>query len=566
MLRRADALSARRPVPAADVDATTSRSRWPPGRSSALSRTCPIGDEWFAERTADAPAVARVDGREVDFAEAVEASAAILGEARLPLVCGLGQTDCESQRAAVALAEAIGAVIDPAGPLVRRSRRRGLAGHRGEHGHIRRAPRPGRAGRGLARGPGRSHPRLLPRLRLDRAGRAAERTLVVVDAQRTATAEEADEFIELPPELDFEALWAMRALVRDVPLDRELAARLPLDALGQLAGRLRACRYGAVLHGPAGYANALALLALVRDLARIAHVVALPLRQDGNARGAEDVLAWQTGYPAAVSFARGHPRARPGEFSAAGLLERGETDAALIIGFDALRHLPPPAADHLRRIPTIVVDPRATETAAVARVAFATAAGGVQREGTIHRMDGVPLTLRAPLASERVGGRGGARRDRGTHRRGRGDLTPHAAHRAGTCLRSRQRGRRRGARRLPGRRQGRRGAAVARPAHRRKRHGRDAGRGGHPLPHRRPGGQRGPQAHPGGAPRRRARPHRDHALGHGRDGARRRSRRATATRSSATRPSSTPPPRRSRRATRSPSCATRRSSTRPSSC
>jgi formylmethanofuran dehydrogenase subunit B len=141
----------------------------------------------------------------------------------------------------------------------------------------------------------------------------------------------------------------------------------------------------------------------VRDLARIAHVVALPLRQDGNARGAEDVLAWQTGYPAAVSFARGHPRSRHGEFSAAGLLERGETDAALVVGFDALRHLPSPAADHLRRIPTIVVDPRATETAAAARVAFATAAGGVHREGTAHRMDGVPLTLRAPLASERVG-------------------------------------------------------------------------------------------------------------------------------------------------------------------
>ena len=248
-----------------------------------------------------------------------------------------------------------------------------------------------------------SHPRLLPRLRLDRAGRAAGRTLIVVDAARTATAEEADEFVELPPERDFEALWAMRALARDVPLDRDLAARLPLDALEHLTGRLRACEYGAVVHGPAGYANALALLALVRDLARTAHVVALPLRPEGNARGAEDVLAWQTGYPAAVSFARGHPRARPGEFSATGLLERGETDAALIVGFDALRHLPPQAAGNLRRIPTIVVDPRATETAASARVAFATAAGGVRREGTVHRMDGVPLTLHAPLTTDRPG-------------------------------------------------------------------------------------------------------------------------------------------------------------------
>jgi formylmethanofuran dehydrogenase subunit B len=373
------------------------------GALERLVHTCTIGDEWFAERTAEAPAPARVDGREVDFAEALEVSAAILGEARLPLVCGLGQTDCESQRAAVALAEATGAVIDPAGPMQdgavgAASQAIGLS--TATFGELRDRAEVVVVWRA---DPVASNPRLLPRLRLDRAARADERPLVVVDAQRTATADEADEFIELPPELDFEALWAMRALVGDVPLDRDIAARLPLDALEQLARRLCACCFGALLLGPGGYVNALALLMLVRDLARITHVVALPLREDGNARGAEDVLAWQTGYPAAVSFARGHPRARPGEFSAADLLERGETDAALIVGFDALRHLPRRAADHLRRIPTIVVDPRATETAAAARVAFATAAGGVRREGTAHRMDGVPVTLRAPLASERVG-------------------------------------------------------------------------------------------------------------------------------------------------------------------
>jgi formylmethanofuran dehydrogenase subunit B len=256
---------------------------------------------------------------------------------------------------------------------------------------------------------------LLPRLRLDRAGRAAggrgpERTLVVVDAERTASAAEADLFIALPPELDFEALWAIRALVRDIAIDRDPGARLPLDALGELAARLRACPYGAVLYGSGlaatadGYVNALALLAVVRDLARTAHVVALPLRE-GNARGAEDVLAWQTGYPAAVSFARGHPRAQPGEFSAADVLERGDADAALIVGFDALAHLSQRAADHVRRIPTIVVSSRDTETAAVARVAFGTAAAGAYRAGTIHRMDGVPVPLQAPLTSARPGDR-----------------------------------------------------------------------------------------------------------------------------------------------------------------
>jgi formylmethanofuran dehydrogenase subunit B len=50
-----------------------------------------------------------------------------------------------------------------------------------------------------------------------------------------------------------------------------------------------------------------------------------------------------------------------------------------------------------------VVNRRSTETAAAARVAFATAAAGIEREGTAHRMDGVPVTLHAPLRSERVG-------------------------------------------------------------------------------------------------------------------------------------------------------------------
>ena len=368
------------------------------GALAGATGTCPLGDAWLAERTAEPLPPARIDGREVAFGDAVEAAAAILGEARLPLVCGLGETDCESQRAAVALAEAAGAVIDPSDAAGAASQAIGVS--TATFGDLR-----DRADLVVAwrADPVASNPRLLPRLRLDRAGRAVERTLVVVDARRTATAGEADEFIELPPELDFEALWALRALARDVPLDHDLADRLPLDALEQLARRLRATRYGAVLHAPAGHANTLALLSLVRDLARIAHVVALPLRREGNARGAEDVLAWQTGYPAAVSFARGHPRARPGEFSAVGLLERGEPDAALIVGFDALRQLPPRAADNLRRIPMVVVDPRATETASAARVAFATAAAGVQREGTAHRMDGVPVTLRAPLASDRVG-------------------------------------------------------------------------------------------------------------------------------------------------------------------
>ena len=163
------------------------------GALESLTGTCRLGDAWFAERTADVPPPARVNGRAVDMAEAIDVSAAILREARLPLVCGLGQTDCESQRAAVALAEAIGAVIDPAGPPgdgVAGAASQAVGLSTATFGEVR-----NRADLVVAwrADPVATHPRLMPRLRLDRAGRGPERTLVVIDAERTGTADEADE-------------------------------------------------------------------------------------------------------------------------------------------------------------------------------------------------------------------------------------------------------------------------------------------------------------------------------------------------------------------------------------
>jgi formylmethanofuran dehydrogenase subunit B len=367
-----------------DIEATIAGGRL------SVTRTCELGDAWFAERAAGP--IATVEGRAASVDEAADAAAAILGQARAPLVYGLGQASCEAQRQAVALAEALGAIVDPGGGSGAGLAYQAIGSSTATFGEIRDRAELVVAWRA---DPVVTNPRLLGRLRLDRAARGP-RTLVVVDERRTVTAEEADVFVELGVAQDFEALWALRALVGGAPFDRDRAGDLPLDALGELAERLQGAGHVAFLHGAVDELGALALFSLVRDLSRQRHTVTLGLRGEGNARGAEDVLAWQTGFPAAVSFARGYPRANPGELSATALLERGEVDAALVVASDPLARLP-----GLRELPTVVIDARHTETAKAARVAFATAVEGIEVAGTAHRMDGVPVPLRALLDGDR---------------------------------------------------------------------------------------------------------------------------------------------------------------------
>ena len=143
-----------------------------------------------------------------------------------------------------------------------------------------------------------------------------------------------------------------------------------------------------------------AITELVRDLHRHTCAAALPLGDRPNSIGAECVLTWQTGFPGAVSFSQGYPQYLPGEATAAGLLERGEVDAALVIAADPLPYLPPKAAAHLRAIPLIVVDDRETETSKAATIALHTAKFGIHTTGSIFRSgDGVGLPLHAALSS-----------------------------------------------------------------------------------------------------------------------------------------------------------------------
>jgi formylmethanofuran dehydrogenase subunit B len=74
---------------------------------------CSLGEAHFKFHTAERHyPEALIDGKEATDEEAVEVAADILYKANMPLVYGLSNVTCEASRAAVALAEMIGGVVD----------------------------------------------------------------------------------------------------------------------------------------------------------------------------------------------------------------------------------------------------------------------------------------------------------------------------------------------------------------------------------------------------------------------------------------------------------------------
>jgi len=373
---------------------------------------CGLGDAWFAAHpaTPDAPA-ALVDGRPVELDEAVSAAAAILREAHLPLVYGLGNVTCEAQREAVSLTEAIGGVIDSHasfthGPTEIAAQLGGIV--MATLGEVAR-----RADLVVYWGanPAESHPRHFSRYALLPSGPhlphgRADRTMVLVDVRETASARDADVFLRVRPGSDFEVLTVVRALLKGHRVTEAAVepTGLTLAALEDLVGRMTRARYGAIFFGTGltttrgRHMNAAALLALTAELNAVTKFVCMPMRLQGNEAGADAVLRSATGYTFGVDLSRGRPRYNPGEFSAVDLLERGDCDAALVLG-DPGATLPRRAAEHFARVPTIVLDPRVTDTSRLARVHITTAATGIGAAGTACRMDTVPIPLRPGLVS-----------------------------------------------------------------------------------------------------------------------------------------------------------------------
>ena len=382
------------------------------GKIVGVRRACSNGLGHFIEYD-PAPRRAIVEGREVDWEEAIAKAAQILTEADNPLIYGLSSTSVAAQRKAVELADKLGAVIDSTSSVCHGPTSLGMQAV-GEPsctlGEVR-----NRADLLIFWGcnPTESHMRhlgrysLLPKGTLTPNGRS-DRTMVVIDVRFTSTAKLADYFIQIEPNSDFEVLTLLRALVQEKKVEVKNSGGVPIAQLHDLAKRMKTCRYGVAFMGMgltmtlARDYNVSELFTLVSELNQFTRFSVIPMRGHGNVAGADQVLTWQSGYPFSVSFARGYPQYSPGEFSAVDVLTQGEVDAALIIASDPLAHFPKAAARQLEQIPTIVLDPMMSLTAEAAEVIFPTSCYGIDAEGTFYRMDNVPVPLRPVFSPKRL--------------------------------------------------------------------------------------------------------------------------------------------------------------------
>jgi formylmethanofuran dehydrogenase subunit B len=380
------------------------------GRIARADGACPLAEPWFLGQDRQQPPEALVEGRAAPLDAALARAAGLLRAARAPLIYGLSRSSTDGQRAAVALADRIGATIDTTASLCHAPSVMALQ-EVGEStcslGEVR-----NRADLVIFWGsnPAESHPRHFERYSVLATGEFvprgwADRTVVVVDVRPTASSAAADLFVPVEPGRDFEALWTLRGLVRGIPPGPDTLTGAPLPLLEDLARRMKSRRFGVVFFGLGlstrglGHRSVAALLSLGIDLNDFTRFYVRRMRVQGNVTGADSVLAWQTGYPFSVNLARGYPRYNPGEFSANDLLGRGEADACVRVGSEGVGQFSEQARAHLRTIPTVVLDYPTVATALPPTVRFTTAVYGVHEPGTAYRMDEVPVPLRAVLTT-----------------------------------------------------------------------------------------------------------------------------------------------------------------------
>jgi formylmethanofuran dehydrogenase subunit B len=225
------------------------------------------------------------------------------------------------------------------------------------------------------------------------------RTEIVIDVRKTDTAHKADILIQPEQGRDYELMNALRVAFRGEPLPESVAG-IPRAEIEKLAQTLKDSRFGIIFFGMGltmtrgKHRNVDIAISLTQDLNKYTKFSIMAMRGHYNVAGADQVSAWECGFPYAVNFSRGFPRYNPGETSSTDLLAHKEVDAALIVASDPAAHFPIGMVRTLASIPMIAIDPHVTPTTEIASVYIPSAIVGIEEAGGAYRMDNVPIKMR----------------------------------------------------------------------------------------------------------------------------------------------------------------------------
>jgi formylmethanofuran dehydrogenase subunit B len=278
-----------------------------------------------------------IAGKAVALDAAIAEAAKLLGASRHPLIAGLG-TDVAGARAAIALAERTGAVIDHlnSDALLRDldvMHSSGVVLTTPGETHVR-ADTLLLVGPGLAETWPQLPHRLLGRMQQSQRNVGVERRIFWLcpghDLEMIATAGVTVEAIGKAPRDLPVLVAAARARNAGRPTGRTGVSSRILD---EVSDRLRRARFGVAIWSAATL-DALTIemmCGLVNDLNATTRFCALPLAPADNAMGVLQTCGWMTGFPMRTGFGREFPEHDPWLFDSQRLVDKGETDCVLWI-------------------------------------------------------------------------------------------------------------------------------------------------------------------------------------------------------------------------------------------
>jgi len=339
----------------------------------------------------------QVRGKDVPLSEAVAEAARLIGKAAQPLYGGLA-TDVEGMRAAMALAERSGGVIDHALSEAQYRNFKVLQSVGWTMSTL--TETRNRADLLIIAGTDVEvlHQRFFERIVAPKESMfgvtAKKRTVVIIGKGLDQAAKKAGVgtvvTLACKPDQTGEVVGALRARLRGFTLNKLDIGGVTLADIDALAERCRKAAYGVVVWAPGafdvphGEMTVDQLAGLVKDLNATTRFAGLTLGGAEGATTAASVATWQSGYPLRVSYASGAPEFDPYRFSIARMLEAGEGDL-LVWTASFSPELVPPAT----KLPAIVLGtpgmklPRSTE------VFIPIGTPGVDHAGRLIRVDSV---------------------------------------------------------------------------------------------------------------------------------------------------------------------------------